>query len=85
MPRTGRPVRNQIVYDTFASNLTRIMTEQGISGKELATRLNTRPANVSRWRNAKVCPSGITQTEIARELKTSVEELNKPLTAEETL
>ena len=76
MPRTGRPPKNQQDCDTFAHNLNKIMTEQEITAKELAIKLNTPPANISRWRNAKVYPSTPLQIKIAKELDTSVEELN---------
>ena len=75
MARTGRPKRDEKACETFASNLDKIMTKKRYRNNDLALALSIPPATISKWRNAKQYPSGQSLTEMAKELKTTVETL----------
>ena len=75
MARTGRPKRDEEACETFASNLDKIMTELRYRNNDLALALDVPPGTVSKWRSGKHYPSGQSLTEMARELKTTVETL----------
>lgn len=67
--------RSPISPDDFAGRLERALTEQGMSGRRLAARLDVDKATVSRWRRREFHPRHATILSIAEALDIPISSL----------
>lgn len=61
----------------FANNLKRLMTERGLTVKELAAHLGVSTVCIQHWRNGRWEPKMRPAIRLARRLDTTVEALSK--------